>query len=263
MAELLKYLPSLYQTLKGTQADFLEAMLQTFEEQYLQGKEKQWGIRQILENLEEYFVPHKTPAEMVPWLAGWFGLQGWRGLRFESPDDLWERRNHREQALPLRDERDSFNRRLIKDLAPKLHLRGTRAGLETVILSLLGDEIRPEGIHINELEQPMRIGRYSKIGESTLVGEGAPYLFHVTVELEGVIRFPDPLCENPEHATMREIQLSAHASEALRKKREINRLIVSTKPAHTHHNLWVKLKPMRVGKNAVIGLNCLAGGMTI
>lgn len=81
------------------------------------------GLESILDNIHLYFDPQATPAEFLPWLAGWVGL---------SLKDEWDVRVKRE---------------FIRQVISLYQLRGTKIGLEKVLALYLknsgfGDKVK-------------------------------------------------------------------------------------------------------------------------
>jgi phage tail-like protein len=115
-SDYIQYLPAILQ------ADpFLQRFLLAFE-QILTGiptsvgqfpgileKKSSVGLEAVLDEIQTYFNPLKTPAEFLPWLAGWV-------------------------ALSLRDDWDERTKRIfVQQIAPLYQLRGTREGLKQIL----------------------------------------------------------------------------------------------------------------------------------
>jgi phage tail-like protein len=115
-SDYVQYLPAILQ------ADpFLQRFLLAFE-QILTGtptpagqcpgiveKKSSVGLEAVLDEIQTYFNPQKTPAEFLPWLAGWVAL---------SLRDDWE---------------EATKRTFLQRIVPLYQLRGTRLGLECIL----------------------------------------------------------------------------------------------------------------------------------
>ena len=101
--------------------DFLGSFLRAFEAVFtgLPGVEEP-GIEQIIEGADRYVDPLTTPADFLPWLAGWVAL----AVRADWDDDT--------------------TRGFVREVVPLYRLRGTAAGLQRILqiyLRPLGDEV--------------------------------------------------------------------------------------------------------------------------
>ncbi len=123
------------------------------------GKKK--GIEEILDCIQDYFDPDKTPLEFLSWLAGWMAL-----ILKEEKD--WNADNARKK------------RDLIAKIIPLYQKRGTLDGLKEYIKIYVGEDVK---ISIFEFLDPFRVGVTSTVGMNTVVGEGRPYYFQVFMEL--------------------------------------------------------------------------------
>lgn len=112
------------------------------------------GLEESIAGLATYFDPEQTPADFLPWLAGWV-------------------------ALTLRADLDELRQRdFIAGAVSFYRQRGTRRGLEdalTVYTRL--------GVTVNEMQTPFQIGVHATIGEDTLLDGGAPHHFQVLIRL--------------------------------------------------------------------------------
>lgn len=133
-SDYIQYLPAILQ------ADpFLQRFLLAFE-QVLTGtptsvgqcpgileKESSVGLEVVLDEIQTYFNPDLTPAEFLPWLAGWV-------------------------ALSLRDDWDeSTKRAFVQQIAPLYQLRGTREGLKRILSLYLKSLNIPDKVEVFEM----------------------------------------------------------------------------------------------------------------
>jgi phage tail-like protein len=103
----LRYLPALYQEDERSK-EFLERFLSLFETFFTQNDEEIFSFT-------KYLDPRATPEGFLPWLASWLAL----GI-----DENWSKSSIREFI----------------ERAPELYkMRGTRKGIEEIILIYLGD----------------------------------------------------------------------------------------------------------------------------
>ena len=133
VSSYLQYLPSAYQL-----DDFTGRFLLIFESVL-------GPIEQTIDTLASYFDPRLAPRELLPWLAGWVGIE---------LDENW----------PL-----ERQRQLILWAATLYRLRGTRRGLRQHLRIYTG-----RTPHIVENFDGMRVGQDAALGVSTLVGSEAP-----------------------------------------------------------------------------------------
>lgn len=163
-SKYLAYLPGIYQPGKeDKRRAFLGNFLKAFEI-ILSGRNEDRdvkGIEEILDNIQLYFDPYKTPSDFLPWLAGWMAL-------ILKEEEEWNAN-------------DSGKKRdLIARIIPLYQKRGTLEGLEKYIRIYVGEDVK---ISINEFLEPFRVGVTSTVGFNTVVGEGRPYYFQVYMEL--------------------------------------------------------------------------------
>ena len=123
------------------------------------GKKK--GIEEILDSIQDYFDPGKTPLEFLEWLAGWMAL-----ILKEEKD--WNADNARKK------------RDLIAKIIPLYQKRGTLQGLKEYIKIYVGEDVK---VSIYEFLEPFRVGVTSTVGMNTVVWEGLPYYFQIYMEL--------------------------------------------------------------------------------
>lgn len=216
VSSLLDYLPGVFQEERvGAAPNFLGRFLLAFEHLLLGlGDPALRGLEEIIARLYRYFEPGATlgederaPREFLHWLAGWV-------------------------ALTLREDWDELRQRdLIARAAPLYRLRGTKRGVEEFlrIYTRLG-------VSIDELGTALQVGVHSTVGVDTLVDGGAPFFFHVRVQLPR----PDP--------------------EQIKAQREIAHAIVDLqKPAHTYYTLSVETPIFRIGVHSTVGVDTLLG----
>lgn len=135
--------------------------LSVLEEAFPNDIVKKKGIEEILDCIQDYFDPDKTPLEFLSWLAGWMAL-----ILKEEKD--WNADNARKK------------RDLIAKIIPLYQKRGTLDGLKEYIKIYVGEDVK---ISIFEFLDPFRVGVTSTVGMNTVVGEGLPYYFQVFMEL--------------------------------------------------------------------------------
>jgi phage tail-like protein len=235
----LQYLPTIYQGGPGDpRADFLGRFLKAFEK-VLAGIDGEGtgpiGIETILDRIADYFDPYRTPAQFLPWLAGWVALTLKEGQEWYGDEDLAERVQTGNQSAPLSIKRQTTNRFLIDQIVRLYQRRGTRAGLIAYLKAYLGEQI---DITINEFAEPFCIGVSSTVGVSAIVGEGRPYYFEVNMIL------PIP--------SMDLLQ---------QKRRVLIEIINQEKPAHTYYGLTITVPTMQIGVHSKVGSDTLLGGM--
>ncbi len=141
--------------------DLVLLNLSVLEEAFPNDIGKKKGIEEILDCIQDYFDPDKTPLEFLSWLAGWMAL-----ILKEEKD--WNADNARKK------------RDLIAKIIPLYQKRGTLDGLREYIKIYVGEDVK---ISIFEFLDPFRVGVTSTVGMNTVVGEGLPYYFQVFMEL--------------------------------------------------------------------------------
>ncbi|MBX3158039.1 MAG: phage tail protein I [Deltaproteobacteria bacterium] len=78
------------------------------------------GLEQVIDRIETFFDPEDTPAEFLPWLAGWV-------------------------ATSLREDWDAATRRrFIANIVPLYRRRGTKHGLQKLLQLYLNPDALPE-----------------------------------------------------------------------------------------------------------------------
>lgn len=244
---LLEYLPEIFQQqLQTDQPSFLAQFLLAFERILLgrgdtSTEVPQPGLEEILggmvypdgqtvqlagihryfdpgvrrQNGEEVFLPpaEATPTDFLPWLAGWV-------------------------ALSLRqDWTEAEQRRFISRIVPLYRLRGTKQGLEELLIAYTG--LPRESVQVFELTQPLQVGKVSTIGVDTAIGGGSPHFFVVKMSLS--------------------LSGSTDATERSRKAQTARFIIDQEKPAYTHYELLVEFPTMQIGVTSTIGKDTLIG----
>jgi len=163
-SKYLQYLPGIFQAGKEDEKYvYLGNFLKAFEK-ILSGRNDDGnlkGIEEILDNIQIYFDPYKTPLDFLPWLSGWMALT----LKEEEEWNAYDSRKKRD---------------LIARIIPLYQKRGTLEGLERYIRIYVGEDVK---ISINEFLEPFCVGVTSTVGMNTVVGEGRPYYFQVYMEL--------------------------------------------------------------------------------
>jgi phage tail-like protein len=233
ISRYLDYLPAIYHDQAGVPADPLNSLLLAFE-QILTGRGEEVdrpGLEEVLEGIRDpegstllagfqrYFSPgpgradsERIPEEFLEWLAGWV-------------------------ALTLREEWDEEEkRRILSEIVASYRRRGTRQGLSQVLSAYSG--LPPETITISEPQEALQVGVTSTVGESTMIGVGAPYYFVVQVMVR-----------------------AADLAEVTRRKETVSAIIDTEKPAHTYYDLRLASPTIQVGvrERATVGVNTLLG----
>lgn len=153
----LRYLPAPYQD-----DHFMGRFLLIFES--ILGP-----IEGAVDGMANYFDPRLTPAEMLPWLASWVGLE---------LDENW--------PLPRR-------RELVHRAAWLYRWRGTRAALREHLRIYTG-----HAPLIVENTDGMRLGQDASLGVNTSIGEWVPNHLSITAQTD-----PPPAFQPAEDALRR------------------------------------------------------------
>jgi len=141
------------------------------------------GIEQIIDSISNFFDPNRTPEEFLPWLANWVAL---------SLRDDWD-----EQA----------KRKFIHHISYLYRLRGTKAGLETMLELYVNPEWKPnQDIKNVTIDEEFNI----------------PHYFQV------------------------EVYLKTRLNELEQQKRIILSIIDQSKPAHTFYALRLTFPTIRI-----------------
>jgi phage tail-like protein len=160
--------------------------------------ESMWNpLEKQVDNISYYFDPKMTPTEFVPWLASWSDL---------SLDERWT---------------ELQQRRLLASAARLYRMRGTKRGLVEYLEIYTGRKAVVTEHRANNL----RLGKDSKFGPSVALGQGnRPHSFTVYLTLPPIV-------------------FDEHDDETTRKRKENDRkrtiepIIESEKPAHTTYTL--------------------------
>lgn len=267
-SKYIRFLPGIYADLAGQEHNSpVDSLLLAFEE-LVAGKSDERapqeieelpfvGLEKILEVFPEYFDPTKTPAEFVHWLAEWFDLDLRRGVKWEGLEDPQDVKRGENQRLPLQESRRSVNRNIIDQLAPKLHLRGTKTWLELVLKVYYQGEVSE--IYVNEMTKPMGINERPSaiLGKGTVIGEGRPYFFRLSMRLNGTKSIP--LASGKE----KKVQTPTRPTYVRDLKKDIGNIVDREKPAHCYYSFYIDVPPMRLGQYSTIGYNSLVGATTM
>ncbi len=280
-----EYLPTSYQRgSDGKDNELLRDFLKGFEDIFLgyakeagEGAEK--GLTEVLNRVEDYFDPSRTPFEFVEWLTGWVALDLQNEIDESEFNEAFDKEKEpARQRFPSPEKVRGRKRRLLKKLAPIYHLRGTKEGLRQILDIYFGEELR--GFNVNELIKPFQVGdpeglqrvrddyerrtgnkadsntsindllskgNYdalgSVVGRSTVVGEAAAYFFIVYAER----------------------LLPCSYIEGRDLKRRMSEIVDFEKPAHTYYAMKLRAPGMRVGVRdwCDIGESTLIGGFEI
>jgi hypothetical protein len=232
-SRLLQMLPAVFQEDRSPGLpNFLGRFLLGFE-QLLLGLDAagpqclaELGLEQTIDRLYRYFDPGAAP-EGKPDADGGTSLSDDTGA---PPDFLnwlagWV-------ALTLREDWDEQRqRRLIAQAVPLYRLRGTRSGVEKMLL-LYTD---PFDAKVYELP-PFQIGLHSTVGIDTVIDGGAPFFFRVQINLPQV--------------DLQQARLQDATARAI---------IDLQKPAHTYYVLTVQTPTFQIGVHSTVGLDTLVG----
>jgi phage tail-like protein len=239
-SKYVEYLPRIYQ--KGYEESdteyFLGRFLKAFE-QTLTGIPEEAaetvGIEALIDKMEQYFDPAQAPAQFLPWLAGWVGMELEEGVEFYGEEDNAQKSAAVSQILPLNSTRSSINRSMIEKMVQLYKKRGTLEGLMEYLQIYAGEETT---IAIDEFEEAARIGSLGSIGVNTMVGYSRPCFFSVHV------------------------LIPAHSRSILESKvKTIRKVIEKEKPFYDNYILNIEVPSMRVGVYARVGRETLLGGM--
>lgn len=148
----LGYLPGIYQN-----DDFMGRFLMLFE--------SFWGpIDRQIDSLPFYFDPRMMPADLLPWLAGWFNL---------ALDEHWPEARRRE---------------LLRSAVELYRKRGTREGLQAYVELFTGQPIRIVEHH----NENLALGSTARLGRVALGRGNVPHTFTVIVPLSEERRAAEP-----------------------------------------------------------------------
>jgi phage tail-like protein len=167
----MEYLPAIYQEADPSHPRmFLGQFLLAFEKVLL-GLQKETGdsrravgrdvpadveiegLGEKIARLHRIFDPGETPAEFLPWLAGW-------------------------AALSLRPDLSSARKRkLLAHIIPLYRIRGTRKYLEELLVLCVDTFVSVSDLDV----PPFQIGTHSTVESDTFIGGGPPHFFQVTL----------------------------------------------------------------------------------
>lgn len=112
VSSYLDYLPAVFR-----EEPFVGRFLMAFEAVLSGAGADRPGLEAVIGRIADYFDPMTTPAEFLPWLAGWV-------------------------ALSLRDDWDEATKRsFIQQVVPLYRLRGTPAGLRRLLELYTGERV--------------------------------------------------------------------------------------------------------------------------
>jgi phage tail-like protein len=176
-SKYLQYLPEIYRDRPGgVETTVLEQLLRACE-LVLSGVSEQdepLGIEMLLDRFDAYFDPYRTPGAMLPWLAGWIGL--------DWPEKPEATAGVYAQMTPFREPQTTPDERyLLSKLARLNRKRGTLAGLVELLQVYLGDEAQ---ILITDRFPSFQVGVTSWLGTGeSVLGNDRPGYFEVRVTL--------------------------------------------------------------------------------
>jgi phage tail-like protein len=75
------------------------------------------ALEEMIEDIAHFFRPSETPAEFLPWLAGWVAL---------SLREDWE---------------EDTKRKFLQEIVPLYRKRGTKDGLESMLRIYIGEDV--------------------------------------------------------------------------------------------------------------------------
>jgi phage tail-like protein len=242
-----QHLPAIYRVPEKVSPDpppgsreALERFLALFESFFTDAEQAIDGLRRL-------FDPATTPAAWLDWLAGWLALE-------------------LEEGWP-----EAKKRRILAGAFEAYSWRGTARGLTRVLAERLGVLASIEEPHVQtgwwvlpENPEASSSGG-SRLGLSTRLAPASPYgaVLGSTAVLAGahLIEEEDvgePLFTNTAYqfsVTLPRSQVSAPATLAA-----VRELIEREKPAHTTYQICLVEPGIRVGYQALLGVNTLLGG---
>ncbi len=149
-----------------------------------------------------YLDPQMTPLPLLPWLASWADL---------VLDDRWSERKQR---------------RLLQSIVSLYRKRGTRSGLEEMLEIYTG--VQPQVLE--HRANNLILGPMAQLGPSIALGSGnVPHTFTVTLRL--------PPITSTEAQPLSQAEIDRYESE---RRRVIESIIESEKPAHTRYKLEIE-----------------------
>jgi phage tail-like protein len=230
--EYINFLPEIFQGgIESDADDILCRLLQAFEA-LLSGREDAGtaaphGIERILDVIEGYFDPFTTPPDFLPWLASWVALSLRKGVEWVGEADAADKEKNHEQSVPFY--RNSPNRTLLSQIVQLYRMRGTKEGLEEYLKIFVGD-----GVKIFDELGPFQVGISSRVGVDTVVEGLPPHFFVANITLT-----------TPEPALMKA------------KKRGVEEILDSEKPAHTYYKTNFTVPALQVGVHSRVGTDTL------
>ena len=182
----VKFLPALYQ-----EDELMGRFLMLFE--------SFWSpITSQINQMDVYFDPKLTQAELLPWLASWIGL---------ALDERWP---------------EDRRRQLLSSAVTLFRRRGTKRGLQDYLETFTG--VRP--VIIEHGANNLRLGRDARLGPSIALGtSNQPHTFQVSLTLPPVAAAANGQGE-AERARLENLR-----------RRMIETIIDAEKPAHTDYTL--------------------------
>jgi phage tail-like protein len=191
---------------KGSYLQFLPALYEQddFMGRFLMLFESFWApVEAQIGNFYHYFDPKMTPARFLPWLAAWFNL---------SLDERWS---------------EAQQRRLLASIARLYRKRGARQGLQEYLEIFTGHPVE-----IGERRaKDFRLGKGARLGAGVALGTGnVPHTFTVRVRLEPL----RPTTDDGKKLSKEELERLEQ-----RRRRAIESIIESEKPAHTSYTLEI------------------------
>jgi phage tail-like protein len=193
----------------AAQGRYLSHLPRVYQEQdELMGRfvmlfESFWApIENQIDNIHYYLDPQIMPAELLPWLATWVDL---------ALDDRWP---------------EAKRRRLLQAAVSLYRKRGTRQGLQEYLEIYTGARVQISEHGANNF----RLGPAARLGPGIALGTlNMPHTFTVTLFLPAaeVAATPAESGSSP----------AAHARLEADRRRAIEAIIESEKPAHTSYNL--------------------------
>lgn len=159
-------------------------------------------IEMQIDNMHCYFDPRLTSSRLLPWLATWVGL---------DPDE----------RLP-----EERQRELLRSAVSLYRRRGTGHGLKDYLEIYTGGEAKI----IEYRAENFRLGPEAKLGPNIALGrENEPHTFTVMLSM--------PPLSDSDHGNRRHPDKTARQAE--KRRRMIERIIETQKPAHTGYKLVI------------------------
>ena len=192
----------------GPKGHYLKYLPSIYREDELMGRflmlfESFWKpIESQITDIHYYFDPCMTPEPILPWLATWADL---------VLDQRWP---------------EAKQRRLLQSIVSLYRRRGTRRGLEEMLEIYTG--VKP--FIVEHRANNLTLGASAHLGPGIALGKGnVPYTFTVTLKL--------PPVAPEEGQGMDPDEVARMESE---RRRVIESIIESEKPAHTRYTLRIE-----------------------